>query len=313
MIQTTLVLAFTGLAAAEGTAIGFNRHRAPPSGLLPFAGLNSHRINMGLQDSCYSFQEECDTLYCIPTGTECCGDGNGAYCDIGYYCTPEACCLDGEECSGPPTDCLDGRELCDGYCIPEGSDCCGGGYYCDPGTTCNSDGTCDGGSSSDDTSDDDTSIDECDLSTTDCDGYCIPLTAVCCGDGYYCDFGETCTGDGYCESGLFDDDDDDTPVDDDDETDAPVDDATETSASESPEETATNIFETDTETSTTEEPTTSETEESTSTTSSEDADSTALTNGGPDDTAGGDDNTDAASLMAPSLLLALVAALGLAL
>ena len=309
MLQNTLILALAGVASATAP-FAFTRHHAGPSRLLASTS-NNPRLMFGAQDTCYSFQEECDSFWCIPIGGECCGDGNGAYCEIGTYCQTDGCCPIGQTCSGPPTGCTsDDKELCDGYCIPVGSECCGDGYYCDAGETCTSDGFCESGSSDDDESA------SCDSDQAVCDGYCIPDDAVCCGDGYYCDAGETCTDDGYCDPPIGDDDDDEdeevSPTDDDDTASEtytleplPTETTTEEETSTTEEETTTTTEE---ETSTTEEPTTT-TEEETTTTEESSAENTDDVIGG----GSGDGDTGAGSMLVPSFLMGLIALIPLAL
>ncbi|KAI1095579.1 hypothetical protein F5B19DRAFT_308850 [Rostrohypoxylon terebratum] len=48
----------------------------------------------------------CETGYvrcengCMPADAVCCNDNTDEYCHAGYYCVPDACCPDGEICSG---------------------------------------------------------------------------------------------------------------------------------------------------------------------------------------------------------------------
>ncbi|KAM7218128.1 hypothetical protein V8F06_006534 [Rhypophila decipiens] len=43
-------------------------------------------------------REACDDK-CMLLGAVCCGDGDGSYCDAGYYCTPTGCCREGRVCT----------------------------------------------------------------------------------------------------------------------------------------------------------------------------------------------------------------------
>lgn len=208
MLRSGVILALAGLGAATSFTNRNTLKGGQANLLLP--GANS--LALATSSTCSSFEEECDG-YCIPSGTVCCGDGDGAYCDSGYYCQTDGCCEDGELCTGPPTGCNDGKELCGEYCVPEGSVCCeDSGSYCDSGETCTSDGFCEIGDSTD--SNDESGSSGCTSDQDDCDGYCIPSGAVCCGDGYYCDAGETCGSGLTCDSGSSSDDsssDDSTP------------------------------------------------------------------------------------------------------
>lgn len=192
MLRSLTLLAVAALGAAASK--GRNGLKGAQANLL-LPGANSNLLSISL--ACSTFETECDG-FCIPSGSVCCGDGDGAYCDDGYTCYSEGCCEDGETCSGPPTGCTGGRELCGGYCIPAGSVCCeDSATYCDAGQTCTSTGDCELGSSN---SDDDSTGSGCTSSQDECDGYCIPSGSVCCGDGYYCDAGETCTSGLQCDS-----------------------------------------------------------------------------------------------------------------
>jgi hypothetical protein len=200
MLGSTVILALAGLGAA--TSFNNRNHLKGSQANLLLPGANS--IALATSSNCGSLEKECDGC-CIPSGDVCCGDGDGAYCDSGYYCQTDGCCENGELCTGPPTGCSDGKELCGDYCVPEGSVCCGdSGSYCDSGETCTDDGFCEVGDSSD--SDDESGSSGCTSDQDECDGYCIPSGSVCCGDGYYCDAGETCGSGLTCDSGSSSDD-----------------------------------------------------------------------------------------------------------
>ncbi|KAM5360438.1 hypothetical protein ACJZ2D_013765 [Fusarium nematophilum] len=196
MLRSTLLLALVGLSAATKSN-NFNTRKAHQKGLaLPGAG--SQALVFSLTGSCLSSEIECDGG-CIPSAGQCCDIGTGAYCEDGYYCISNGCCPDGEICSGAPSGCLEGKELCGIYCIPEGKVCCDTGY-CDEGETCTSDGQCslggDGGGSGGGSGGN-----NCYSFQEECDDGCMPEGSVCCGNGKYCLSGETCMDDGTCRYG----------------------------------------------------------------------------------------------------------------
>lgn len=154
---------------------------------------NSNALGLAdaVSDACFSTEEACDALWCIPDGEVCCDDGDGAFCGAGTYCTPDGCCREGSVCRGGYDDddddrrCGEGLELCgDGYCIPRGAVCCGeSGSYCDEGEVCTDDGFCGGG---------------CRDGQEECDGGCMPEGGVCCDNGHYCPGGMVCEDGGSC-------------------------------------------------------------------------------------------------------------------
>lgn len=204
MVHISFLIGLAGLAAGR-ELLGLTAHKGSQANLL-LPGANSAAFSVSA--SCSSFEETCDG-YCVPSGSICCSDGDGSYCDAGDYCQANGCCPEGETCSGDPTGCNAGKELCGDYCIPTGSVCCDdAGAYCDSGDTCTSDGYCEPGS---DGGEDETlgGSGNCYSFQDECDGYCIPADSVCCGDGYYCDAGETCESDGTCTVSLGGSDDED--------------------------------------------------------------------------------------------------------
>lgn len=42
----------------------------------------------------------------------------------------------------------------------------------------------------------------CPPGTGNCNGYCIPTSAICCGNGRYCSMGSNCCGSGCCANGT---------------------------------------------------------------------------------------------------------------
>ncbi|KAI1141517.1 hypothetical protein F5Y05DRAFT_263883 [Hypoxylon sp. FL0543] len=83
---------------------------------------------------------------CMPIGAVCCNDNTDEYCQNGYYCVPNACCPEGEVCSGSSGDdaeCAVGETECGNLCMPLTGTCCGDGlHYCPDFGTCTSDGYC---------------------------------------------------------------------------------------------------------------------------------------------------------------------------
>jgi hypothetical protein len=235
----------SGLAAAtllSQAAVARDIKHAPLARSVPASEASAprtpaHEQSQRALDDCLSSEVVCDG-YCMPADAFCCGEG--------YYCDTDSCYTDGIlwYCDTPvdddddfvSDDCFSDEEVCDGYCMPEGSLCCGDGYYCDPSDECISDGLfwyCDSSGSDPFPSDDPsptqtsspTSVVDPDFDDCGEDGDDGPQTYP----------SPTSTGD--------DDDDDD-----DDETSTSTDDDTTTSTSTSDDETSTS---TDDETSTT--------------------------------------------------------------
>lgn len=107
----------------------------------------------GEPTGCSTGKELCGDS-CMPTGSVCCDDGE-SYCDSGETCTSDGYCEFGSDGDGGSGDCYSYQDVCDGYCIPADSVCCGDGYYCDEGETCASDGTCSVSGGGDDDDEDD--------------------------------------------------------------------------------------------------------------------------------------------------------------
>ncbi|KAI1100594.1 hypothetical protein F4804DRAFT_38644 [Jackrogersella minutella] len=104
----------------------------------------------------------CETGYvqceagCMPPSGVCCNDNTDEYCLDGYYCVPDACCPDGEICSGSSDDdaeCSIGETECGDLCMPLDGTCCSDDlHYCPDFGTCTGDGYC------------------CDIGDDDCSG-----------------------------------------------------------------------------------------------------------------------------------------------
>lgn len=101
--------------------------------------------------------------YCMPEDAVCCD--RGTYCDAGETCTSDGFCETGGSSSDDSDSTSDGdtcysfQEECDGYCMPTGSVCCGGGHYCSIGETCGDNGQCNYGVfGDDDDADDDSTL-----------------------------------------------------------------------------------------------------------------------------------------------------------
>ncbi|RSL61171.1 hypothetical protein CEP54_006401 [Fusarium duplospermum] len=204
MLRSTLLVSLSGLAAAASN-YNFNSHQAHQKGLL-IPGTGSQALTFSLTGTCTGSQKSCGDA-CIESGGECCSPSLGTYCESGTYCTASGCCPDGEICSGAPSGCAKGKELCGSYCMPEGKVCCGTGY-CNEGQTCSlgecttgsgssggSSGGSGGGSSGG------SSGANCYSFQEECDDGCMPKGSVCCGGGKYCFSGETCLSDGTCRYG----------------------------------------------------------------------------------------------------------------
>ncbi|KAF3062183.1 hypothetical protein GL218_03069 [Daldinia childiae] len=108
----------------------------------------------------------------MPIDGVCCNDNSDEYCRSGYYCIPNACCPEGEICSGSSDDeasCDIDETECDDLCMPLTGTCCAdglhycpdfgtcmdGGFCCDVGDDCDDDGSSFPGFSSSSTTDDD--------------------------------------------------------------------------------------------------------------------------------------------------------------
>ncbi|KAI8687367.1 hypothetical protein NCS56_00309200 [Fusarium sp. Ph1] len=209
MLRSTLLVSLSGLAAAAGN-YNFNTHQAHQKGLL-IPGAGSQALTFSLTGTCTGSQKSCGDA-CIESGGQCCSPSLGTYCEDGTYCTASGCCPDGEICSGTPSGCAKGKELCGQYCMPEGKVCCGTGY-CNEGQTCSL-GECttgsgssggssggSGGGSSGGGSSGGSSGPNCYSFQEECDDGCMPKGSVCCGGGKYCFSGETCLSDGTCRYG----------------------------------------------------------------------------------------------------------------
>ncbi|KAI1662200.1 hypothetical protein F4813DRAFT_101987 [Daldinia decipiens] len=83
---------------------------------------------------------------CMPIDGVCCNDNSDEYCRNGYYCIPNACCPEGEMCSGSSDDeasCDIGETECGDLCMPLTGTCCADGlHYCPEFGTCTNDGYC---------------------------------------------------------------------------------------------------------------------------------------------------------------------------
>ncbi|KAI8960438.1 hypothetical protein F5Y11DRAFT_266599 [Daldinia sp. FL1419] len=83
---------------------------------------------------------------CMPIDGVCCNDGTDEYCRDGYYCIPNACCPEGQTCSGASDDeasCDIGETECGDLCMPLTGTCCADGlHYCPEFGICTSDGYC---------------------------------------------------------------------------------------------------------------------------------------------------------------------------
>ncbi|KAK0385208.1 hypothetical protein NLU13_7685 [Sarocladium strictum] len=210
------ILFMLGTAASAGKLTAFKGKPRNQKNLLP-VGLSNEALNLGLADTCSSFEKVCDLDFCIPSIGTCCSEGNGAYCEIGKRCVENGCCPVGETCTGPPT-CEDGDEkICGTFCIPEGADCCDSteGTFCDSPGTCTSSGCSvgslrggsggsggSGGGSGGSGGSGGTLEDECFDFQEKCGDGCIPKGSVCCPSGLeYCLSGQTCNNDGTCRRG----------------------------------------------------------------------------------------------------------------
>lgn len=199
MVHISILLGLASLSSA-GELLGFNAHKGLQANLL-FPGTNSAAFS--IRAVCSSSEKVCDDE-CIPSESYCCFDGDAHFCDKGTYCDNGGCCKDGDICIDDTAGCREGRELCGDRCMPTSSTCCdeSKGVFCDTDQICTSDGACEyetdgakpgsGGGNG-----------LCNSPQVECDGYCMPEDAVCCGDGggnggYYCDNGEMCNDDFSC-------------------------------------------------------------------------------------------------------------------
>ncbi|KAK3984992.1 hypothetical protein QBC44DRAFT_276214 [Cladorrhinum sp. PSN332] len=74
-----------------------SNNRCSPSGSSGGGGGGSG----GGGSTCDAGKTRCDTNFCMPTGSVCCGDGRGGYCPSNYSCTAnDKCCPIGQTCSG---------------------------------------------------------------------------------------------------------------------------------------------------------------------------------------------------------------------
>ncbi|PTB56278.1 hypothetical protein M431DRAFT_111064 [Trichoderma harzianum CBS 226.95] len=184
-VYSTLLLAAAGLAAADKLA-AMNLGEASGRGITVAApgssdfGVHSPFGVHSLSDGCGIGMTTCDSN-CMPLTGICCGLGSGAYCDIGYTCESDGCCPVGKVCTGPPTGCEGDRDLCGEFCVPKGTCSSGGGGGGGGGS-----GGGDGG---------------CPTGYEACDDECMPTGSVCCHNGYHCDAGQTCTADFKCRIG----------------------------------------------------------------------------------------------------------------
>ncbi|KAF5704481.1 hypothetical protein FMUND_12517 [Fusarium mundagurra] len=228
MLRSTLLLALAGLTFAADSVHFSNSKAAHPKGLPLLSGFTPRPQTLSMAGSCPAGKTSCDSS-CMDEGAQCCNKGTGAYCDDGYHCQADGCCKDGKVCSGPPTGCTPGKELCGEYCVtkgecdsggsggspgdssggsclsfqetcgdgcmPKGMVCCDTGY-CLRGQTCGSDGTCNSGSGSGG-SPGGSSGGSCATYQEKCGDGCMPKGMVCCDTGY-CLSGQVCRSDGTC-------------------------------------------------------------------------------------------------------------------
>ncbi|KOS22979.1 hypothetical protein ESCO_003794 [Escovopsis weberi] len=178
-MRALVLLASVGLISALKSPLAQSVSKPlPHSVTMPGDGSSSALLS-ARQAFCSLDQVSCDADGCMAAGAECCGVGNGAYCDHGYYCVPGGCCQNGQTCSGPATGCLGDREPCGNYCVDKGT--CSGG-----GTGGGSAGS--GGS-------------QCPRGYEFCDEDCMPTGSVCCHNGFHCDAGQVCLPDAKCQLG----------------------------------------------------------------------------------------------------------------
>lgn len=146
-MKSTILSGLVAATLLSQAAVAKNIKHAPLARSVPASEASAprtpaHQQSQRADDFCFSDEEICDVYYCMPAGSFCCGEG--------YYCDIDSCYTDGilYYCDTPVDDdddfvtdeCFSDEEVCDGYCMPEGSLCCGDGYYCDPSDECISDG-----------------------------------------------------------------------------------------------------------------------------------------------------------------------------
>ncbi|KAK5989537.1 hypothetical protein PT974_11064 [Cladobotryum mycophilum] len=187
---TTVLLALASLASAQNW-VGLTTPPAPRDTLM-LPGLGSSLYgSIALVGGCDASQRSCDGK-CMPLTGNCCGLGNGSYCELGYTCGKSGCCPIGKTCnSDGPLTCTAGKTLCGNVCITQGSVCCdkSAGTWCNSGETCAAGGKCTPRSGSSST---------CSASQKLCGSGCIPTDAVCCNNGFFCDAGEICSANNKC-------------------------------------------------------------------------------------------------------------------
>ncbi|KAL4729056.1 hypothetical protein ACLX1H_003464 [Fusarium chlamydosporum] len=201
MLRSTLLLALTGLTLASDT-VYFSTHKADQKGLSLLSGFSPRPQFLSMASTCDGGMKQCGNS-CIASSGECCDTSAGTYCEDGYRCQATGCCEDGKLCSGPPSGCTKGKEMCGSFCMPEGKVCCLSGF-CDEGEKCTSDGKCTAGSSSGGSSGSSGGSSggssSCMSFEEQCGDGCMPKGMVCCNIGY-CLSGQTCTSDGKCRYG----------------------------------------------------------------------------------------------------------------
>ncbi|RFN46718.1 hypothetical protein FIE12Z_9046 [Fusarium flagelliforme] len=199
MLRSTLILALAGLTVATDS-VYFSAQKASQKGLPLLSGFSPRPQFLSMAATCEAGMKQCGNT-CIESSGQCCDTTKGSYCEDGYRCQDDGCCEDGKLCSGPPSRCTDGKEMCGGYCIPKGKVCCLTGY-CDEGEKCSS-GGCSSGSSSgggSGSSGGSSGGPSCQSYEEPCGDKCMPEGMVCCKTGY-CLSGQTCTSDGKCQYG----------------------------------------------------------------------------------------------------------------
>ncbi|GKU03234.1 hypothetical protein FLAG1_05565 [Fusarium langsethiae] len=202
MLHSTLLVTLAGLAAATDS-VYFSTAKADKKGLPLLSGFTPRPQFLSMAAaSCEGSTKPCGNT-CIESSGECCSTVSGTYCEDGYRCQATGCCEDGKLCSGAPSGCTKGKEMCGQYCIPEGKVCCLSGY-CDEGEKCTSDGKCTTGGSSGGSSGSSGGSSggsgSCSSFEESCGDGCMPKGMVCCDSGY-CLSGQTCTSDGKCRYG----------------------------------------------------------------------------------------------------------------
>ncbi|KAL2819124.1 hypothetical protein BJX63DRAFT_28257 [Aspergillus granulosus] len=123
---STLLLCLSGLTAAKRVADLFQPIQQLASKGSSNATLDARSL---VKRACYPGEVICDVNYCVGTTDICCGDGNGAYCRIGYKCCQNSdyCAPDDGVCCGSLGSCPNGYECAtvDGEpgCCPEDTGC----------------------------------------------------------------------------------------------------------------------------------------------------------------------------------------------